>query len=410
MLLFLRRESLWIPVILLIIMIGCWSELDLYAPSFPQMMHYFSTSEQMMQWTLSLNFLGFFLASLLCGPLADSFGRRKIILAGSLIFVLGSYICLRAPTMGWMLFGRLVQGIGVSAPVTVCMAVIADIYQGERQVKLLSRVNSAITVSMALAPVVGVYLTDSFGWHANFVAIFIVALFGAITIWLFVPETHDQDLRVRFKAKSLIDGYWTLLKSKEFMADCLGLCLSVTPYFILVGILPLLFMEEMGVPIKQYTFYQGSIIGLYSALSLSLPWILAKFEMNKVVFFSVVMSMGALLVSFVCSLLFPMTPVFVLLLMLIYVAGIVVPPTVMFSGAMDRFPELRACASSLIQSLRMLSMSVGTAITGMVYDGSFRAISLVMLSFMALSIPATIAAFQRRARSSAASTLSHAMH
>ncbi len=184
MFLFLERQSPWIPVILLVIMVGCWSELDLYAPSFPEMMHYFATTEHMMQWTLSLNFLGFFLASLLCGPLADSFGRRKVILAGSLIFVVGSYVCLYASSIGWMLFGRLVQGMGVSAPVSVCMAVIADIYQGERQVKLMSKLNSAITIAMALAPMVGVYLTDYFGWRANFLVIFAIALLGMIMIWL----------------------------------------------------------------------------------------------------------------------------------------------------------------------------------------------------------------------------------
>jgi len=85
----LHRESPWIPVILISILIGCWSELDLYAPSFPQMLDYFKTTNEMMQLTLSLNFLGFFVAALLCGPLADAYGRRPVILGGSLLFVLG---------------------------------------------------------------------------------------------------------------------------------------------------------------------------------------------------------------------------------------------------------------------------------------------------------------------------------
>src|SRR5688572_12725003 len=135
----LNRESPLIPVVLITILIGCWSELDLYAPSFPQMMHYFATTEQAMQWTLSLNFLGFFFASLLCGPLADAFGRRPVILVGSLFFLLGSLVCVAATSIEIMFLGRFIQGLGVSAPVTVCMAVIADIYQGERQVRLLSR-------------------------------------------------------------------------------------------------------------------------------------------------------------------------------------------------------------------------------------------------------------------------------
>ena len=396
MFLILRRESLWIPLILLVMLVGSWSELDLYAPSFPQMMHYFGTTEHMMQWTLSINFLGFFLASLLCGPLADSFGRRKVILLGSAIFVVGSFICLWAPSIEWMLCGRLVQGVGVSAPVTVCMAVIADIYQGERQVKLLSRLNSAITVAMASAPIIGVYLTDNFGWSANFVAIFAIALVGMVMIWLFIPETHDHTLRTEFKPATLISGYWTLLKSKQFMAAVLGLCLSVTPYFILIGILPLLFIEAMGVAINHYAFYQGSIVGLYSILSLSMPWILARFDFLKVVRLSIIMSIVALIGSYVMSQLVPDSPVLITAMMWIYVVGIVVPPTMMFSSAMDMFPGLRASASSLIQSMRMLSMSLGTAIAGMLYDGTFKPISFVMMVFLLLSVPMTIMAFRQR--------------
>jgi MFS transporter, DHA1 family, multidrug resistance protein len=395
MLFMLRRESLWIPVILLVILIGCWSELDLYAPSFPQMMHHFGTTEQMMQWTLSLNFLGFFLASLLCGPLADAFGRRPVILGGSAIFVVGSFICLWATSIEIMLLGRLIQGIGVSAPVTVCQAVIADIYQGEKQIRLLSRTNSAITVTMALAPIVGVYLTEHFGWHANFVAIFAVALLGGALIFLFVPETHEQHARSTFKPSTLISGYITLLKNKDFMSAALGMCFVVTPYFVLIGILPLLFMEQLGVSIGNYAFYQGSIVGLFSALSLSIPWILSSFDINKVARLSTIASVLSLAVSFVLSFIVPDNPLLITALMWVYVLGIVVPSTVMFVRAMDMFDHLRACASSMIQSLRMLSMAAGTALAGAMYDGSFRPVVFVMLVFMLLSVPMLVMVFRK---------------
>lgn len=393
----LRRESLWIPLILLVILIGCWSEMDLYAPSFPQMMHHFSTTEQMMQWTLSLNFLGFFIASLFCGPLADAFGRRKIILAGSLIFVVGSFICLVSQSIDVMLLGRLVQGLGVSAPVTVCMAVIADIYQGDRQITLLSRMNSAITITMALAPVLGVYLTDALGWRANFVAIFSVALLGACLIWLFVPETHGAQKRNKFQISSLFASYVTLLKSKDFMVAVLALCFSVTPYFVLIGVLPILFMEELHVTLHGYAFYQGSIVGLFSLLSLSIPLLLTHFDINKIARMSIVVSLIALFAAWILSMSIIDYPLMITALMWVYVCGIVVPPTIMFTRAMDMFPELRASASSLIQALRMLSMSIGTAVAGMLYDGAFRSIALVMFLFMALAVPLMIIALRKKA-------------
>jgi len=383
----LRRESLWIPVILLIILVGCWIELDLYAPSFPEMMHYFKTNEQMMQWTLSLNFLGFFFASLLCGPLADAFGRRQIVLGGSLIFVIGSVMCLFAPTMQWMLLGRLIQGVGVSAPITVCMAIIADIYQGERQIRLLSRMNSSITITMALAPIAGVFLTNNFGWQANFLMIFALATLGFLLILAFVPETHDVHVRTKFNARNLVSGYMKLLKSRDFMVAVLGLCFSVTPYFVLIGILPLLFMEALEVSIHEYAFYQGSIVGLFSFLSLGIPYILSKFDRTIVFLVSAALSLGALGLAFLLSIWLPDSPLLITLLMWIYVCGIVVPPTMMFTSAMDMFPALRASASSLIQSIRMLSMSLGTALAGSLYEGQFKPVACIMFLFMLIALP-----------------------
>lgn len=394
--LFLRRESLWIPVILLVILVGAWSELDLYAPSFPLMMHHFGTTEQMMQWTLSLNFLGFFLASLVCGPLADAIGRRKIILGGSLIFVVGSIVCLFSNTIEIMLLGRLIQGIGVSAPISVSMAVIGDIYQGDRQVRLMSRLNSTITITMALAPVAGVYLTENFGWRINFLAILVLAALGLLLCFLFVPETHEEKSRTKFELKSLVGNYLHLLKSKDFLALVVGLCFSVTPYFILIGILPLLFMEELGVSIHQYAFYQGSIVGLYSVLSLCMPMILSRFSVTRIVQASVMLILVGLGSALVVSITLPDNPIVITLLMWIYVTGIVIPPTMMFCRSMDMFPKLRACSSSLIQSLRMLSMSLGTAVAGSCYDGNFRPIVAVMFVFALLSVPATIYALRRR--------------
>lgn len=408
--LILRRESLWIPVILLVIMVSCWIELDLYAPSFPQMMHYFSTSEQMMQWTLSLNFLGFFVASLICGPLADAYGRRIVVVLGSLIFVLGSAICLFAPSIGWMLFGRLVQGIGVSAPVTVCMAIIADIYQGERQMKLMSRLNSTITVAMALAPIVGVYLTDNFGWQSNFVTIFALALLGLSLIYFFVPETHDEKMRTPFNSRNMINGYVTLLKSREFMIAVMALCFSITPYFVLIGILPLLFMEALHVSIHEYAFYQGSIVGLFSILSLAMPLVLVKFDRMKIVFWSTLSAVTGLTLAFVSSILLPDHPLMITSFMWIYVIGIVVPPTMMFVHAMDMFPRLRASASSLIQSMRMLSMALGTALAGAFYDGSFRPVAIVLLSFMLLAVPMLWLGMRKQVAGADIGEIMHAMH
>lgn len=393
----LKRDSLWVPVILVLSLIGCWSELDLYAPSFPLMMSFYKTSESVIQLTLSLNFLGFFSASLLVGPLADALGRRPIILWGTLLFVIGSAACAWAPTIEFMLLGRFIQGMGMSAPVIVCQALITDIYEGTKRMKVLACINSAITIIIALAPIIGVYLTDNFGWRSNFFAIFFAAIFGLAFIWLLIPETHEPQKRTSFAKTNLIKNYAILLKSKDFLMPVLAMCFFLTPYFILIGIMPLLFMQQLGVSIQHYAFYQGSVVALVSALSLSIPLLMARFDISKLVGMSTWLSLGALFSAFVMSLFIPDNPKIIIIFMWIYIAGITIPPTFLFVSAMDKFPELRASASSMIQSIRMFTMAIGTALCGLLYNGTFMPVVFIMLIFILSASFITMLILRRRA-------------
>ncbi len=99
-------------------------------------------------------------------------------------------------------------------------------------------------------------------------------------------------LELYFEARNLVSGYLTLLRSKKFLASAFGLCFSVAPYFVLIGILPLLFMEALGVSINEYAFYQGSIVGFFSALSLGFPYVLSRFNIAQVVRLSSILAMA----------------------------------------------------------------------------------------------------------------------
>ena len=80
----LSRQSILVPFLLVILQVACWAEMDLFAPSVPQMMHHFGVSESIIQLVFSINFFGFFLSSLVVGPLADALGRRPLLIYGSL--------------------------------------------------------------------------------------------------------------------------------------------------------------------------------------------------------------------------------------------------------------------------------------------------------------------------------------
>lgn len=86
--------------------------MALYTPAMPTLVHAFDTSDATIKMTLSLYFGGFAFAQLVAGPLADAFGRRAATILFLTIYLAGSVIAAFAPSVEWLLAGRLVQGIG----------------------------------------------------------------------------------------------------------------------------------------------------------------------------------------------------------------------------------------------------------------------------------------------------------
>mgnify|MGYP000280068224 CR=1 FL=1 len=95
-----------LPYLLIISLITCCIEMDIVVPSFPAMAKYFATTEDKIQWTLGLNFLGFFVSTLFYGPLSESFGRRRVMVWGGVLFTLSGIGCALANSLPILILFR----------------------------------------------------------------------------------------------------------------------------------------------------------------------------------------------------------------------------------------------------------------------------------------------------------------
>ncbi len=171
---------------------GCLHRTDVSVPGFPDMVRYFSTTEAQVQLTLSLNFFWFCIAGLFNGPLSDSFGRRRLMLIGNTIFLVGGIGTACANSIEVLIAWRFLQGIGASAAFTVVFAMIADAYQGAEASKWVERINALLTAAMAGAPILGGFLVESFGWRSTYGSVALLCLAITLLLALFLPETLKQ--------------------------------------------------------------------------------------------------------------------------------------------------------------------------------------------------------------------------
>lgn len=364
--------------LMIVALVACCIATDISVPSFPDMAKYFATTEEYIQRTMSINFLGFCVAGLLYGPLSDAFGRRRVILLGSLFFLIGGIGSSLATSIEFLIFSRLIQGIGQAAAAVVAMAIISDCFQGERASRFIGVMNGVLTAAMAGAPILGGFIHQYFGWRANYLTVAVMSLVSILLLWRFLPETKRK--LEPFKLRDIFSGYKTLLTSPTYVALAMAPSLLIAAYLSFVSIASFLYINHFGIPMLTYAFYQGGVIAAFSLTSF-FSGDIQKFLGNRwCVIWGVILSLiGSFGLAF-----FGVTgwkePILISLCMCFNAVGNALCYGIVFAACMDLYPELKGASSSLLMSLRTLAIAVSIEITGMLYAGTLLSPSLVILA------------------------------
>ena len=232
------------------------------------------------QLLITMIFLGLGLGQLFFGPLSDTFGRKPMIYIGFTVFALASIICVLAPSLEWMIAGRILQGIGLSSARTISISIIRDTFKGDYMAKVMSFVTAFFILVPVVAPAIGKGIMDVFGWKAIFYMQLFFALVVAIWFWKRQPETLHPEYKVPFSTHIFIDGLKELLKYKETLAFTLISGLITGSFLVYLSASQHIFEEVYGLKDAfPYIFAGLSIsIGLSTFLNGTL---VLKFGMRK---------------------------------------------------------------------------------------------------------------------------------
>jgi len=144
--------------------------IDAMFPGFPAISAELSASPFMMQQIISIYLVGFASMSLVHGPLSDAYGRRKIVIWSTLIFVIASVGAALSHSMTLLLIWRLIQGCSAGGGVIVGRAIIRDLVAGPEAHRMIAQVMMIFAASPAIAPIAGAFLCGVGGWRVVFLA------------------------------------------------------------------------------------------------------------------------------------------------------------------------------------------------------------------------------------------------
>lgn len=376
---FLYQVILISTVILMYICV-C-AEADIYVPAFPQMIEYFKIAENEIQSVLSVNFLGLSISGLIAGPLSDSFGRRKTILIGLTLFMLSSTVLLFISSFKILLFWRFIQGVAAAVLMVCSGAMIADKFTGEKGSKLIGIINSIITAAMAGAPILGAYLSQLYSWKANFITVMILSIIAFVVFLLFIEESLEVPLRSKFRLKTVIRNYITILSSIRFICYGLIACLPFITILIYISNLSVVFINHLGISIDNYSYYQATTMAVFVLFSLSSVKIISyrgiEYTKNMGIVITIIGVLSLLLVSIIDH----TAAIYISISSAILAAGSSMLAGTFGIECLSIFPEMNGTALAAVTAIRLLLIAIFLSITEVYFDGTILPTAIIIASY-----------------------------
>jgi DHA1 family bicyclomycin/chloramphenicol resistance-like MFS transporter len=250
--------------------------IDMYLPAFPAIEAEFGGSPGIAQATLAAFFIGIAIGQLAQGMLADRFGRRMPLLAGSLLYTLATIGCALAPGAQSFSLFRFLSALGGSAGMVIPRAVVRDVAEGHAAAKLLSRLLLVMGAAPILAPSLGAVALAVAHWRMIF---WLLALYGLACIalvWLALPETLPPGRRRRDSPAGVVLTYAAILRDGSFLAPALSACAGFGGMFAYIAGSADAFMRLAGLDERQFALLFGLNAACFIAAAQVNAWALGR--------------------------------------------------------------------------------------------------------------------------------------
>jgi DHA1 family bicyclomycin/chloramphenicol resistance-like MFS transporter len=268
-----RQRLVYILVLGALTALGPFT-VDLYLPAFPVVESEFTTTTAMIQLTLTATTVGFGVGQLFMGPWSDRIGRRLPLVIATTVHVAASIGVAMAPSVGWLIVFRVLQGAGAAGGGVVAVATVRDLFGGRPLVRMLSRLSLVSGLAPVVAPVIGSQLLRVMPWRGIFLALAGYGLVVLVLAWLFIVETLPPARRVEAGHSTTRQRYSALFGDRIFVGIAIVAGLNFSGLFAYLSSSSFLFQDAYKLNAQQFGLIfainsVGVIIGVQSSSRLA---------------------------------------------------------------------------------------------------------------------------------------------
>ncbi|EWY37418.1 hypothetical protein N825_17565 [Skermanella stibiiresistens SB22] len=344
--------------------------MSMYAPSMPNIARALSTTPGMVQLTWSVYLIGFAIGQLVYGPLSDRFGRRRVLIAGLVVFIAGSVGCGLANDIESLIGARLVQALGAAVGPVLGRAMVRDIHTREQAARVLSFIGMALAVAPAVAPVLGGYLQVWFDWHAIFAVLGGFGLTLLVVVAWRLPETNAAPDHDALRPSRILANYGQLFRNPGYVGYMAIGSVALGGLFTFHAAAPFVFIGLIGLTPEQYGWTSGVTVLGYLIGGIFANRLVERLGLDRMILISTTLLFGGAVLMLAFSLNHIVTIASVIGPMALWTMGMGIALPNSMAGALSPFPHIAGAASALMGFMQMAVGTVGSVIVANTGDGS----------------------------------------
>jgi len=344
--------------------ISCLGQIssDLYLPALPTIRNLFFTSEHWMQITLAIFMFGFSVSHLIYGPISDYIGRKKPLIVGVGICMIGTLICRFSTSIESLIIGRALQGLGAGAGAALFLSILRDVYEGNTLAKISSFLGISRVILLASAPLIGSYLLHFFNWRACFSFLFIYSTLCFIGSFFILKETNQQQNINPIRIKVIAKNMWGLCMHPVFISNAFCVMLAFSGILAWLTTLPFLLQDVVGLTPIQFGWI-SALAGLFFIVGGFInAMVVERFGLVKMLFVGLLIMLIASLVMLSFGLTHKINTTVIMVPVIIYIIGSSFIFSNAYAGAMHPFSKMAGTAAAVFGFLQILGGAISSAL------------------------------------------------
>ncbi len=368
---------------LIILMLGLLSaigpfSIDMYLPGFKAIALDLQTNIEHIQLSLTSFFIGIAGGQMIYGPLLDRFGRKSPLLIGLLIYIGASIGCVFIQSADGLIFLRFVQALGSCAGMVASRAMVRDYFPPTETAKIFSMLMLVIGISPILAPTIGGYIIEIWGWHYIFVFLTVLTILILLGV-IFVLPKSKPNTTISLLPAPIMKGFWKVLKNPQFLIYAIAGGTASSGLYAYLSGSPFVMMEIYGLNEKQYGWVFALLAaGLITTSQLN-TLMLKRFSSESISKYALMAQAiaGSLMLILALSNSLTLYGIIILIFCFLACQGFVFPNT--SALALNPFSKSAGSASALLGTIQLSIGAIASVLVSIAHNRT----NIPMVSIMA---------------------------